>query len=150
MEPDRYESNNKLYILGIICLISALSLFFFSLYIAPFLIWHLNYEVPGIVTILAANFEQQYNMSEGQANTLVWFIFFIPSLITGYIAYYVSNRIDNQIYKVGDAGKEQERKNIPPPVTRDISESAGLAFKIIFLMVAIVAIILLLQLLVQI
>ncbi len=149
MEPDRYQSNNKLYIIGIICLVLSLSLFFFSLYIAPFLIWHLNYEVPSIVAILAANFEQQYNFTEGQANTLVWFIFFIPSLITGYIAYYVSNRIDNQIYRLGRE-EQQEKKPASPQATREIRESAGLAFKIIFLMVAIVAIILLLQLLLQI
>lgn len=149
MEPDRYQSNNKLYIVGIICLISSLSLFFFSLYIVPFLIWHLNYEVPSIVSVLAANFEQQYNFTEGQANTLVWFIFFIPSLITGYIAYYVSNRIDNQIYKLGGA-EQQEKKPTAPQATREIRESAGLALKIIFLMVAIVAVILLLQLLLQI
>lgn len=150
MEPDRYKHNNKLYICGIICLILALSFFFFSLYIIPFLVWHLHYEVPETITILVTYFEQQYRFSSGEASVLVWLIFFIPGLIAGYIAYYISNHIDNQIHKLDIIDEEPQKAPAQTQITREMKESAGLAFKIIFLMIMIVVIIFLLELLVQI
>jgi hypothetical protein len=149
MEPDRYKNNHILYIFGIICLILSLTLFFFSLFIAPFLIWHLNYNVPDLIDALITIFEEDYEYSTVVSKALVWLIFFIPSLITGFLAYYISNRIDNQIFKVETQVEEEEKKIDSLEVKRQLKESAGIGFKIILLMIVIVGIILMLELFIQ-
>ena len=149
MEYDRYQNNNKLYLLGIISLVLCLALLFFSLYILPFLIWKLNYDVPALITSLIISLQESYDLSSASSRFLVWLIFFIPALITGFISYYVSNYIDNKLYS-----KELEINNEITTASsiekkEELKESAKLSFKIIGLMVIIVAVILFLQLLVQ-
>lgn len=151
MEYDRFKNNNKLYIIGIISLITALSFLFFSLFIAPFLIWNLNYDVPDIITILMTFFEEHYDFRPTTSKLIVWLIFFIPSMIAGYISYYVSNKIDDQIFRINNPStiESQDVKQAIERSHREWIESASLGFKIICLMIAIVAVILFLQLLVQ-
>lgn len=145
MEPDRYKTNNKLYISGIIFLIVALSLFSFSLYIVPFLLWELHYDVPEMITNLITLFEDKYEYSTVSSKLLVWIIFFIPSLITGYVAYYISNRLDNQIYRTETPERYEEKMPVSEEISRQVRESAGLGLKIILLMIAIVIIVLLFE-----
>jgi hypothetical protein len=145
MEPDRYEINHKLYIFGVICLIMALTLFFFSLYIAPFLIWQLNYNVPYIITSLINTFEESYEFSPGGSKTLVWLLFFIPSLVTGFISYYISNFIDSKIYSMETKKNEEDDSTTSPEVKKELMESLNVGFKIIFYIVVIVGIFLLLN-----
>lgn len=151
MEYDRFRHNNKLYVIGIISLISALSLLFFSLFIVPFLIWNLNYDVPDIITALITFFEEHYDFRPGPSKFLTWLIFFVPSIVAGYISYYVSNHIDDQIYKLNNPSttETQDEKIATEQSHREWLESANLGFKIIGLMIIIVVAILLLQLLVQ-
>jgi len=148
MEYDRFATNSKLYILGIVCLIISLSLLFISLYILPFLIWNLRYQVPALILNLQEFFHINYNYTIGQSNLLLWLVFFIPSVITGFISYLVSNRIDNQIYKI-DTKTEEEEKSQHIEIQKEIKDSASLGFKILLLMIAIVVIIFLLQYFVQ-
>ena len=145
MEPDRYKINHKLYILGIICLVVALSLFSFSLFIAPFLLWQLDYDVPELIINLITLFEGKYEYGAGSSKLLVWMIFFVPSLITGFFAYYISNRIDSEIYKSEIPRRYEGKMPISAEISKQIRESAGLGLKIILLMIAIVVIVLLLH-----
>lgn len=145
MEPDRFKNNHILYVLGIICLILSLTLFFFSLFIAPFLLWHLSYDVPGIIDGLIAVFEEDYNYSTAASKALVWLIFFIPSLITGFVAYYISNHIDNQILHIETIVDEEEIKTDSLDAKRQLRESISIGFKIILLMIVIVGVALMLQ-----
>ncbi len=145
MEPDRYKINNKLYVLGIICLVVALSLFSFSLFIAPFLLWQLNYDVPELITNLITLFEGKYEYGAVSSKFLVWMIFFIPSLITGFLAYYISNRIDREIYKSEFPDRYMEKMSISGEISKQLRDSAGLGLKIILLMIVIVIIVLLLH-----
>ncbi|BCA95545.1 hypothetical protein TUM19329_19060 [Legionella antarctica] len=145
MEPDRYRISNKLYILAIICLVIGLSLFSFSLYIAPFLLWELNYDVPEVITHLITLFEYKYEYATVISKLLVWMIFFIPSLITGFFAYYFSNRIDTKVYQAEAPENYEKNTPISEEIYRKIRESAGLCFKIVLLMIAIVLIVLLLH-----
>lgn len=63
MEPDRYQYNHKLYVIGITCLILALGLILYSFYILPFLLWELHYDVPEFVAKTLALFEDKYRIS---------------------------------------------------------------------------------------
>ncbi len=96
MEHSGYDNNGKLSIMGIICLIIFLVLFFFSVFIMPFLIWELHYNVPDFVSNMIAYLEDTYYYSSSVSKTLVWLTFFIPCLITGYFSYYISRSIDKK------------------------------------------------------
>ncbi|WP_298627398.1 hypothetical protein [uncultured Legionella sp.] len=149
MEQDRYTNNSKLYILGIISLILALSLFFFSLYIFPFLVWNLHYDVPDFISRMIMYFEDAYFYSTSTSKMLTWMIFFVPSLIAGYISYYISNYIDDQILGLVKKPPPEEAAEANLELQNDVKESLGLAAKIIILMILILVIIYLLQVFVQ-
>ena len=148
MEFDRYQDHHKLYILGLISLLFCLSLLFFSLYISPFLIWKLDYQVPDLVTALITFFEESYEFSEIKSRWIVGLLFFIPGLITGYISYYVSNAIDNEIYKsdLTTTENEAEKQHHSAEAQKNIKESVTVGFEIIFLMMMVLVILALIQL----
>lgn len=149
MEPDRYKNHHTLYILGIISLILAISLLFFSLYILPFFIWHLDYNVPEQIVYLSTFFQDKYDYTVTKSNILVWLVFFVPGIIFGIISNYISNYIDNEIYHINMEQTEEERELSSSEVKKQIKESASLGLKIISLMIIIVLIVLLLQLFIQ-
>jgi len=143
MEQDRFGQNNKLYITGIICLVISLGLFFFSLYILPYFLWELNYGVPSFIIDMLAMFQDDYLYTVSGSKWIVWMIFFIPSLITGFISYLISNYIDNKIY--GIKSNESGEKLTAEEIQKQIKESASLGGQILALMVVIVVIILFIQ-----
>ncbi|HAU1247921.1 TPA: hypothetical protein F8S30_13785, partial [Legionella pneumophila] len=115
MQHNIYE-NSKLHILGIICLVTSLGLFFFSLYIVPFLIWQLDYDIPDFISNMIAYGEDEYYFSPITSKTLVWLIFFTPSIIMGYLSYYISNYIDKNYLKLQEEPLEvtQEKSSSKP------------------------------------
>ncbi|HAU0473385.1 TPA: hypothetical protein JBH00_13660, partial [Legionella pneumophila] len=132
-------------IMGIICLIIFLVLFFFSVFIMPFLIWELHYNVPDFVSNMIAYLEDTYYYSSSVSKTLVWLTFFIPCLITGYFSYYISRSIDKKNLLKDANIDEEQSKEISSVTNEHIKESASLGFKILILMAAIILIIFLLQ-----
>lgn len=149
MEPDRYAANHKIYILGMICLILSLSFLFFSLYIVPFLIWELDYDVPLLVVNLISVLKENYNYSLGASKLIVWLLFFIPGLIAGFISYRTSNYIDNTIYHLNSTADENQDQKRVSEHRQELKDSSSLALKIIGLMILIVAAIFMLELLIQ-
>ncbi|KTD62720.1 hypothetical protein [Legionella shakespearei] len=149
MEQDRYSANHKLYIVGIISLILSIGLFFFSMFILPFLIWNLHYDVPDFISHMIIYFQNKMNYSLPASKFLSWLIFFVPCLIAGYISYYISNYIDDQILGIKTEEEIEEEKQSAILVHKEIRASIGLAAKIFLLMILIVCIILLLHQLVQ-
>ncbi|KTC90262.1 hypothetical protein OQJ18_04730 [Fluoribacter dumoffii] len=149
MEQDRFGSNSKLYILGMICLVLCLGLFFFSLYILPFLLWGLNYNVPDFVLDLLSSLQDDYNYTPGASKLIAWLLFFVPSMITGLISYFVSNHIDNNLYKSEMNIEEVSEKPQGKQISKELKESAGFGLKILGLMILIVVVIFLLQYLIQ-
>ncbi|HAU0830353.1 TPA: hypothetical protein JBH46_14910 [Legionella pneumophila] len=144
MEHSWYDNNSKLSVMGIICLIIFLVLFFFSLFIMPFLIWELHYNVPDFVSNMIAYLEDTY-YSSPVSKILVWLTFFIPCLITGYFSYYISRSIDKKNLLKDANIDEEQSKEISSVTNEQIKESASLGFKILILMAAIILIIFLLQ-----
>lgn len=138
MEFDRYQKHHKLYLLGIICLLSCLSLLFYSFYLLPFLLWKLNYSVPQLIISSIALLEDNYGFSNGQSRGIIGLILFTLILLTGLVSYYVSNSIDNEIYKSELALPDKETKIHSEEIQKDIKESATIGFEIIFLMILVV------------
>jgi hypothetical protein len=151
MEPDRFKNNHALYIFGMICLLLSITLFFFSLYILPFLIWHLDYNVPPVLFYMISYLQDTYSFSPVGSKFIAWLMFFIPCMVFGVFSYFISNRIDNQIYHIDNTVYEDvaEKKASSLEMQRKMRESAGIGMKILLLMVIIVVLILLLQFFVQ-
>jgi ATP/ADP translocase len=145
MEPDRFQRYQKLYIFGIICLLLCLTFLFLAVYILPFLIWELNYNIPSFITFFLANLQDSYDYTSSGSKLLLESIFWGMALITGLISYFVSNYIDNQIYEIKPVIDEEEVKQHSLEVKKEIKESTNLGLKILGLMVIIVVAILLLQ-----
>ena len=145
MEQDRFGNNNKLYIVGIVCLVLSLGLLLFSLYILPYLLWELNYNVPSFIIDLLETLQDDYLYTPSGSKWVVWLIFFIPSVITGFISYLVSNYIDNKIYGIQSKSAESGEKLTAEEIQKQIKESASLGGQILALMVLIVVVILLIQ-----
>lgn len=90
------KSNNKIFIVGVVCLVLSVSFLFFSLYIIPYLIWELHYDVPDFVAAAIVNVQDNYNYSGSTSKFIVWLLFLLPSLVMGLISYFISNRIDKE------------------------------------------------------
>ena len=149
MEYDRYQEHSKLYLFGILCLLMCLFLLFFSLYLVPYLIWDLHYNVPDLISTLIVFFQEHYYVSNTGSKILVWLLFFIPSLVTGILSYYVSNFIDSKVLHVESETDEEQVKQHSAVVKKVVKESVKLGFKILSLMIMIVLVILLLQIMVK-
>lgn len=127
MEPDRYQQNSKLFVIGLICLLTSLSLFAFGFYVMPYLLWNWGYNVPGFISTWREWFKESYDFTDSEASWLIFFIFIIPAVICGYISQRASNYIDNQIYDI------HPEKSMA--VKRDIQETLSFSFKIFLLII---------------
>lgn len=128
MEQDRYQQNHKLFIIGLASLVISLSLFALSFYIMPNLLFGWGYDTPEFITNFVEWFQYTYNYSESAASKLVFLIVFVLASIFASIAYYCSNRIDNQIYSL----ELQESKQLQKVQTTD-REGLRLVLKILFI-----------------
>lgn len=141
MESQHFGANNKLFIFGMICLVISLGLFFFSLYILPYFIWELGYQIPDFVLNLLAMYQDDYQYSSAGSKTVVWLLFFVPCVITGLICYFVTRHLDNVKFNTTPV----ESENSDGELQKQIKESASLGGKILGLMIAVVILVLLLQ-----
>lgn len=142
MEQDRYQQNSKLFIIGLICLLSSLSLFFFSLYIMPYLIWSWSYNVPGFIISLREWLKQSYNYTNSGASWLIISTFLIPAIICGWVSYRASNSIDNEIY-----GIKREKISIEysEELKRDVQETFSFGSKLFLLIILVIVAVLVIQ-----
>lgn len=135
MEEDRYRTNNKLYSLGIVSLLLSLSLFAFSFYILPNLLFGWKYDTPEFIMHFREWLQWNYHLSEIAAARLTLASFFLLAIIFGVIAYIASNRVDDQIYE--DAF-EKSQPSEPIAQRKTISESMGFGLKVFFILIAVV------------
>lgn len=130
MEKDRYQQNSKLFVIGLLCLLISLSLFAFGLYILPYLLWNLSYNVPEFVYTTREWLKEYYNFTESGASWTIILFFIIPALITGYISHLASNYIDNQIH-----GIEREKSTKISEIKKGVRETFEFGFKILLLII---------------
>jgi len=141
MEYDRFQKNSTLFIIGLIALLLSLSLFAFSFYILPFLLFGWVYDVPEFVSVWREWLKLEYHFTHVAASWIILLTFIIPALICGYISYFASNYIDNRIYNVvnrEDLIVSRRRQNYA-------QDSRVLLLKILSLAILIIIIITLLQ-----
>ena len=135
MEADRYQKNHKLFILGIFSLLIALSLFAFSLYLLPNLLFGWRYDTPEFIMFWKEWLLSQYDYTEPVAARLIFLFFFGIAFIFGVIAYFSSNRIDNQI--LSKELKVPEEEESPDKTTQNTREGLSLGLRILFIILII-------------
>ena len=143
MEPDRYQQNSKLFIIGIVCLLLSLSLFAYSFYLLPHLLFGWVYDLPGFIFHWREWLKQKYNFSEVGAAWTIFLSFSIPALVCGYISYLTSNKVDNEIYGILPEDKETEEERIQPTSAKE--DGLGFGFKLTLAIILVLMLISLLQ-----
>lgn len=133
----RFE-NNKLFILGMVCLVISLCLFFLCLYVLPNFIWGLRYDMPTFIFNLLVKYQDDYHYTSARSKLIVWLILVIPCIITGIISYFIARYLDNKVYGV-ELESPEEQEKIHEHIQEEIKESATLSGKIFILMIVIVA-----------
>ncbi len=129
MEPDRFQHSHKHYIIGILCLVTSLSLFATSVYILPYLWFGWRYSMPEFILNWITVFQSTYQFSLVAASWLVFLIFFLPALILVLVADIMSNRIDSEIHGIP---KKSYKKNTE--ATGD-KESKSLILRIVVIVI---------------
>lgn len=89
-----HNSNNTIFAVGIICLALSLGFILFALYILPYLMFDLSYNVPELIAEYMEWLQDKYSYTMATSKLMVWLTFLIPGLATGYISYYVSHYLD--------------------------------------------------------
>ncbi|WP_019216868.1 hypothetical protein [Legionella tunisiensis] len=140
MEPDRYEQNSKVFILGIITLLLSLTLFALGFYIAPYLFWGWNYDIPATVLNWYEWLKEYYEFSDAGASWIIFSVFIIPALICGYISHRASNYIDNKIHGIEPVKTEKQIE-----IKEEVKATLGFGFKIVLLIVLVLLALSLLQ-----
>ena len=129
MEADRYQKNHTLFIVGMISLLIGLCFMVFGLYLFPNLIFGWRYEVPGFIPVVKEWLQSSYHYSEAGAAQFIFFFLFLIGLLLIIVAYFSSNRIDNDIYSA------ELKAEAPPRKIKNsgISDAQRLALKILFI-----------------
>jgi hypothetical protein len=136
MENDRFQVNHKLYFVGLISLVLSLSLFAFSFYIMPNLLFGWFYDTPSFIIQLVSWLQYQHDFSSSSASRTIFFVFFILGCFFALLAYIASNRIDNEIFKDVLEGETE------PETEKTVKSSRGdgfrLTLKIILMVIGVV------------
>jgi len=98
MEPDRFAANHRMFIIGLVCLLSAWTLIIFSLYLLPHLIFGWHYHIPDFISAWRELFKAEFILGDRKAGWIIVWLFLLPGIICAIIAYRASNDIENQIY----------------------------------------------------
>lgn len=149
MEKDRFGKNQRLYIIGLVSLILAVGLFLFSIYIIPFLVFDMQYDVPLFVNSMIFYFRDNYSYNLASSKFITWLIFFVPCVVTGIISYFVSNHIDDELLEIKSDEVDENETETKAKKRQPSGDTGLLVGKIIFFMVFIVGIILFLQMLIN-
>ena len=131
MEPDRYQQNQKHYIVGLASLLISMTLFGLSAYIFPRVAFGLVYRLPDFIFNWINLVHIAYNVSEKTAGWLVLCIFFLLGLLFALITYVLSNHIDNQIYAIETPSEMDE--TIKP--INEFKETGPLVLKILLIVI---------------
>ena len=99
MEQSRYQENHGLYIVGLICLTLGLLFLGVTLYLAPFIFFHWNIDIPMQYFMVIEWLHHDFELNETNAARIFWDFFLVLGLIFMIIADVISNYIDNHLLK---------------------------------------------------
>ena len=117
---------------GTVCLILSLGLLFLSIYIIPYLLWHLPYSVPTFILEGISYFEDNQNYTRTGSSFVVWLLLLIPGIITGIISYFITRDLDKRLKIAPDEVIKEEM--VTKVNTKKLKESAHVGLKIFGLM----------------
>ena len=137
MEPDRFQKNGKLFVIGMIALLICLMLLAFSVYIFPSLLLQWNYSVPSFIFNWREWIKETYDLTYSGASWIIFLILIILAFICGYISYWASNYIDNQIYGIKNGSKEETQTE----VRKDLQTTVSFGFKVLLLIVLVLLVV---------
>lgn len=132
MEPDRYQINQKFYIIGLVCLLFSMVLFGMGAYILPRVAFGLNYTIPAFIFEWTNLVQIAYGLSEKSAGWLIFSLFFLLGFLFAIVTYVLSNRIDTEIYSVEEEPLEVVEVKKPNTELKG-SESGPLVLRIILM-----------------
>ncbi|KTD21722.1 hypothetical protein [Legionella londiniensis] len=140
MEKNRYQQNHTLYIVCMINLVISIALFSFTLYLLPFLLFGWIYDVPEFVLTWREWMELRYEMTNLAASGFIFTVFFIFGLITAFIAYITSNKIENEIFGIKTENRDREIR-----IKREARETASVLSKIVMIIILVFIAVVLLE-----
>lgn len=132
MEKDRYQQNHALYIISMISMVLSISIFCFTAYILPFLLFGWIYNVPGFIIHWQVWMQRHYGMTDLGSSSVLFLFFFGLGLIAAIIAYITSNRLENEVLDIHPENKDDAIR-----IKRDVKESASILSKIVIIVICI-------------
>ncbi|MBA2648574.1 MAG: hypothetical protein H0U75_03060 [Legionella sp.] len=138
MQYGAYHKDEKFYIIALIFLVGCLGTLLFSLYITPYLIWNLPYEIPRFIIQMVHNIRQEHGYTEATSRMLVGLIFYALSIMFGVLTYLFSNKsntIDHEAASTNDENSQRIIEQSQAENRSHMHESLNLALKLLCLLV---------------
>lgn len=133
MEYDRYAKNKILFIIGMVALALCIGLIAFAFYILPATLWGWHYDVPEFVFVWREKLRVGYAVSEEAAVGIFVIMLMIPAVVSGFMSYLISNKIDNEIFNI-----VKEKRSHTEIIREDISQTARFTLKVLLLAILVV------------
>lgn len=134
MEPDRYQQNQKFYIIGLICLLLSMVFFAVGAYIFPYVAFGLIYNLPAFIFDWTDSIQAAYAVSEKRAGWLILMSFFLLGAVFAVVTYILSNRMDKEIYAAEEVDADVEKVEEKKPV-KEVQETGPKVLKILLIIV---------------
>ena len=131
MEPDRFQHNPKVYIIGLLSMIASMALFGLGAYTLPNIAFGLSYRIPEIIYNWISWVHIAYDVTEKKAGWMVLIIIFILGLASSLVTYSISNRIETEMYAIKP---EKEQAHAESNTWR---ETAPFVFKMLFILASV-------------
>ncbi len=131
MEREYNHQQNVLFVVNLISFLASLSLFAFSFYILPYLLWKWSYAVPAVVVDMQEWYMESYKFSDSRAAWMVFLTFIVPALFCGLLSSLLSHFVGNKIYPMKKPTPVREAK-----IKNEVQSGAlGFGFKVLILMI---------------
>lgn len=137
MEYNRFKQHPKLHLTGLIFLVLSMSLFAFSIFILPFLLFDWVYDVPEFILHAREWLHREFGHEYGLASFFIFLFFFLLAVITGSIARKASVGIDQKSdeMKFEEDSVKTKKELKKESFNKEAKESASILSKIIILIV---------------
>ena len=132
MEPDRFQHSPKIYIIGMVCMLTSMVLFGLGAYILPNVAFDLVYQIPDFIYTWINLVQIAYGLNEKNAGWLILIIIFLLGSVSSIITYAVSNHIESKIYDIKP--EKVDEQNVAMKTSKEWRESGPLVLKIIFIL----------------
>lgn len=132
MAEDLYQKNHTLYIVGLISLVVGLTLFIFTLYMLPHLLFGWRYDIPSFIMDWREWIQFRYGIREVAAARLVLVLLFIVSVLCLLVAYFSSNNLDKELIT-----SEVEEIEKPARIKESTKEELSLGLKILLIIISV-------------